>query len=269
VKRLSDAARNVYSQFGEDGIIERVFEILGVTSRVCVEFGAWDGFHLSNTAWLWTRGWRGILIESDPEKYAALVQNVRGCECTCIHAEVGWEGERALGALLKARGLTDPIDFLSIDVDGDDYHVFAGMEDLRPRVVCCEYNPTIPARMELVPEPGNYFGCSARSLVKLAESKRYRLIAMTDTNCFFVVEEEADRFDGYETSLDALATDRHVTYLITGYDGDFVLSRRPTYGHRRPSTQAFAGDCWTPRSPESPERWSRRLSRLRDRFRRR
>jgi len=43
MKKLSDYAYNVYSQFGEDGIIKKIFEILGTLSKVCIEFGAWDG----------------------------------------------------------------------------------------------------------------------------------------------------------------------------------------------------------------------------------
>ena len=68
MKRLSEHASNTYSQFGEDGIIEKIFQIIGVNSKVCIEFGAWDGFYLSNTANLWTNGWKGILIEAEQRK---------------------------------------------------------------------------------------------------------------------------------------------------------------------------------------------------------
>lgn len=39
-------AKNVASQVGQDGIFEKMFEIIGINNRWCVEFGAWDGKHL-------------------------------------------------------------------------------------------------------------------------------------------------------------------------------------------------------------------------------
>jgi len=63
---LSDLAaheRRVYSQFGEDGVIERIFECIGTTNRYFVEFGASDGITLSNTANLrLNHGWSGLLM---------------------------------------------------------------------------------------------------------------------------------------------------------------------------------------------------------------
>ena len=62
--RLSDFAHDLHSQAGEDGILQAIFDRSGVRSRVCIEFGAWDGLHLSNTAQFWRNGWPGILIEA-------------------------------------------------------------------------------------------------------------------------------------------------------------------------------------------------------------
>ena len=59
----------VHSQGGEDGVLARILECLGETNRYFVEFGAWDGRHLSNTAHLRIdRGWRGLLMDGDPER---------------------------------------------------------------------------------------------------------------------------------------------------------------------------------------------------------
>ena len=40
---LAKHERKVFSQFGEDGVIEKLFEIIEPTSRFSVEFGAADG----------------------------------------------------------------------------------------------------------------------------------------------------------------------------------------------------------------------------------
>lgn len=90
--RLLDFRKTIHSQFGEDGIIEKIFEIIGTTSKVCVEFGAWDGFFLSNTAALWTKDWKGVLIEAEQNKFLALLDNVRNYSCVPILAKVGIRG---------------------------------------------------------------------------------------------------------------------------------------------------------------------------------
>jgi hypothetical protein len=61
---LLDSASNQFSQFGEDGVIGRIFDVIGEISRVCCEFGAWDGIHLSNTRALVGRGWRAVMSEA-------------------------------------------------------------------------------------------------------------------------------------------------------------------------------------------------------------
>jgi hypothetical protein len=239
--KLSDYGFNVYSQNGEDGIVEKIFSIIGTTAKVSVEFGAWDGFHFSNTANLWAKqGWKGILIELDPARFKQLVENTRKHNCHCVEAKVESVGENTLENILKRESISGPIDLLSIDVDGDDYHILQSLGKLRPRVIICEYNPTIPPLMDLVAEPGNYFGCSPFSLVKLAEQKAYKLVAVTLCNCLFVREEDFSRFADYETSLPRIALTKHLTYLISGYAGDYVLSREPSYGCTRPSRQKFA-----------------------------
>jgi len=242
MKKLSDFGCNIYSQFGEDGIIEHIFGILGTSSKVCVEFGAWDGFYLSNTANLWTKGWKGILIEADKAKYKELVQNVKQYDCCCINAFVGYEGPNTLENILKQNGVSGDIDLLSIDIDGDDYYILENLGELKPRLIVCEFNPTIPPSIDLIPEKRNYFGCSASSLVRLAEKKGYRLIGTSDANCFFVRTEDYGKFKDYENNLDVLMKKEYFTYFITGFDGDYILSKKPVYGFHYPSTQKFRGE---------------------------
>jgi len=63
-----------YSQSGEDGIIEEICYRLGINQGWFVEFGAWDGKHHSNTYnLLANKGWQGVLMECDPERYKALL----------------------------------------------------------------------------------------------------------------------------------------------------------------------------------------------------
>lgn len=239
METLYDYRKNINSQHGEDGIIQKIFEIIGTRSKVCIEFGAWDGFHLSNTAALWANSWKGILIEADESKYSQLIENVKSYNCVPIHAFVGTGQEDSLEAILQKNGINESIDLLSIDIDGNDYYIFQSLNQLKPRVIICEYNPTMPAHIDIYPENPNYIGCSVAALIRVAETKGYRLVALTEVNAFFVIDEEFDKFSSYETRLECIKIDSFLTYFITSYSGEFLpisLSYLP-YG----MSQSFKG----------------------------
>ena len=48
-KGLNEFAETIHSENGEDGIVQKIFSDIGLGGKFYVEFGAWDGVHLSNT----------------------------------------------------------------------------------------------------------------------------------------------------------------------------------------------------------------------------
>lgn len=245
-KRLLDFASNTYSQFGEDGIIQKIFEVIGTTNKICIEFGAWDGFHLSNTANLWVnQGWKSILIELDHKRFIELQKNVAAYNCIAINARVGIN-ENSLESILKRHEITEEsIDLLSIDIDGDDYYVFESLTILKPRVIICEYNPTFPLELDVYPELGNYMGCSLASLIRMGTSKGYRLVATTPANAFFVIEEEYEKFASFDTEiLHILTNEPYLLYLVTSYAGEYAIigkNNYTPYGINRPYKNNLRG----------------------------
>jgi hypothetical protein len=226
-KKLLDYSFNVYSQFGEDGIIKRILEIIGTTTKVAVEFGAWDGFYLSNTANLWGKdtSWKGILIEGDEKKFEELVRNTESCNCMALHEWVGIGESDSLEAILKKNNIKEPLDVLSIDIDGNDYHIFESLKNIRPRLIVCEYNPTIPANFDVFAPYGkeNNFGCSVGALTKIAEKKGYCLVALTVTNAFFVLKNDFEKFKEYETDVRLITVNDGHIVVVTTYDGKYAL----------------------------------------------
>ena len=70
---LLNHSRNVYSQNGEDGIIEKILDMLPNRDRWCVEFGAWNGIYLTNTRNLIIeKGYSAVLNEADPDLFIDL-----------------------------------------------------------------------------------------------------------------------------------------------------------------------------------------------------
>ena len=131
----------------------------------------------------------------------------------------------------------------AIDIDGNDYYIFESLKDIRPRVVICEYNPTIPAEVYLLAEYGNYFGCSVMALKNMALQKGYALIAITQTNCIFVLKEFEALFSEFETRLKHIKNDNYTRYLITSYSGEYVISKGGlAYGVSFPYSDKLVGD---------------------------
>jgi len=134
---LNEFAKNVNSQGGEDGIIEKALEVIGDSNRWCVEFGAWDGMHLSNTYNLIkNRGYSAVLIEGNSKRFRELLKNFRGnSKVNPINAFVGFEESDGLDSLLKATSVPVDFDLLSIDIDGNDYHVWEAVKHYKPKAV--------------------------------------------------------------------------------------------------------------------------------------
>ena len=70
--------KNIYSQNGEDGIIEYLLDKIEDKDYWCCEFGAWDGQHLSNTFNLVSnRNYNAVYIEGDESKYQDLLNTLK------------------------------------------------------------------------------------------------------------------------------------------------------------------------------------------------
>jgi hypothetical protein len=224
---------NIKSQFGEDGIIKEIFNLIGTSNKICVEFGAWDGIHFSNTWTLWhNEGWEALLIEGDSEKYQTLIANTSAFSNVKPYmAYVMPDGPNSLDEIFKKYNYPVNIDLLSIDIDGDDYYIFDGLKNYCPRLIVIEYNPTIPPSVELIQQKGEYFGASALSILKLAHKKGYKLVHVTETNLFLVNNEDFDKLGKKEKPLADLFLNKHMASIVSSYDGKTFLVGELHYAH--------------------------------------
>ncbi|HOX07110.1 MAG TPA: hypothetical protein PK280_11970 [Planctomycetota bacterium] len=226
---LLDFSQNVYSQFGEDGVIEKVLETIPNRDGWCVEFGAWDGQFLSNTRNLIdNKAYAAVLIEADADKFRELCSNYKhNPKVLPVNRFVGFEPAGSLDSILRGCPIPKDFDFLSIDIDGNDYHAWKAVSEYRPKVVCVEYNPTIPTSVDFV-QPADESvsqGCSLLALVKLGKEKGYELVSVLNTNAFFVRAEDFPFFRIADNRPETLRKDQsRITYIFTGYDGRVFLS---------------------------------------------
>lgn len=149
-KRLLPHGFKVYPQHDEDGIIEEIFDRIGVTDRFFVEFGVGDGLE-NCTTYLLLKGWSGAWIDGSAECYRRILQN-----CAFLLKE---ERLRVKHSFITAENIEDlfsglsvpeEFDFLSIDIDRNDYWVWNGIGHYRPRVVAIEYNASFKQSASVV-----------------------------------------------------------------------------------------------------------------------
>ena len=189
---LQKFKKDIFSQNGEDGIIEEILNRLGKNSdKSCCEFGAWDGIFLSNCYNLiLNKSFKGLLIEGNEKRFIVLKKNLEKKNVILVNKYVAFEGPNSLDNILESNNFNIGFDFLSIDIDGNDYHIFESLKKFRPKIIVIEFNPTIPNDVEFVQEKNNKInqGSSALSMLKLAQKKNYSLICATYANLFFVEE---------------------------------------------------------------------------------
>jgi hypothetical protein len=226
---LLDYASNTYSQAGEDGVIAKILAMLPETDQWCVEFGAWDGLFLSNVRRLIEeKDYSAILIEGDKKKFESLRNNYAdNNNVATVNAFVGFNAEDGFDKILSTSSIPKNFDFLSIDVDGNDYHIWKAIKEYRPKAVCVEYNPTIPSEVYFVqaPDHGINQGCSLLALDELACSKGYELVCVLRYNAFFVDQAYFAKFEISSNQPEIMRKDLSaITWFFVGYDGSVHLT---------------------------------------------
>ncbi len=220
-------AKNIFSLSGEDGILQKIFEVVPPVNRWCVEFGAWDGKTYSNTHHLMQQGWSGVFVEASLARYQDLTKTYQdNPKAHCLNCFVTFEGENSLENLLKRTPIPQDFDLLSIDIDGNDYHVWESFKAYQPRVVVIEFNQTIPSDVEFIQPRAMSIqqGNAPLSLVKLGKQKGYELVCVTEYNCIFVQAGLKEAFHIANPELARLRPRQPLFQLFQLYDGTMVVT---------------------------------------------
>lgn len=189
-------ASQVFSQGPEDGCIAEIFRRIGTKDRFFVEIGAGDGRE-NTTRLLLTLGWHGIWVEGSARNCEAIRRDfaapLASGQLRLIAAMVTKEN---IAGLLTKTGAPLKFDYLGLDVDMNTFHIWQALAAFAPRVVCAEYNASIPPSHEFtVPyapdavwDGSNWYGASLKSLELLGTQQGYNLVGCDayGVNAFFV-----------------------------------------------------------------------------------
>jgi hypothetical protein len=197
---LNDYELRVFSQWGEDGMIQFLLKHVATENKIFVEFGA-DAYNFeSNTRFLLTNdNWKGLIIDSN-ERAIEKLKRSRAWELYDLTEVQAFITRENINELLTQHGINGEIGLLSIDIDGNDYWVWQAINVIQPVIVIAEYNYRFgPDRAVTIPYDAKfdrneahpsrlYFGASLKALCKLGKAKGYAFVGCNSNgvNAFFV-----------------------------------------------------------------------------------
>jgi len=137
---------NVFSQNGEDGILEQIIKELDIIPKYLCEVGADDGILFSNTKNIMLNyNAKCIMIESSPEKFKVLKNKNNDENSICINALVSDKKQSInnLDSILSKLNIPWDFDLLSIDIDGKDHDIWNSCENFKPKIVVIEVSGVV------------------------------------------------------------------------------------------------------------------------------
>lgn len=205
---IQDAEFKVFSQFGEDGILQYLIAETGIRrdEQVFVEFGV-QNYVESNTRFLLMNNhWKGMIIDGSRE-YMDFVRSQDIYWRHDLTAVDAWIDRDNINQLIGDAGISGDIGVLSVDIDGNDYWVWERIEVVRPVIVVVEWNsvfgpehaisvPYDPAfQREKAHHSNLFWGASIRAFASLAARKGYALMGSNavGNNLFFVRSDRLGR----------------------------------------------------------------------------
>ena len=215
VDALKWKEKKIFSQNGEDGILEAIFDRIGEGQKYYVEFGTENGNEVNTRFLREQKNWTGLLMDGGHSNPAIN-----------LHKEF-ITASGVCGLFEKYKVPRPSIDLLSVDIDFFDLHVLKRILECgyEPRVLIAEYNSALGAyRSATVPsslpetstwDGSNFFGASILAFSKLAREYNLSLLYADKLgiNLFFVADKELDGIDI------ALASWVREKFMPPGYGG--------------------------------------------------
>jgi hypothetical protein len=234
INPLNRFEHKIYSQHGEDGILREIFNRIGAPSKTFFEFGAGSGSE-NNTIALLIDGWKGWWIDGGDyiKTYEDLFQESIARGDLVVSKNI--VTSQNINDIFTKLEVPKEIDFLSIDIDGNDYYVWKALTVTSPRVIVIEYNAAYPpGAMFLQKEQdamwngSNFFGASLSKLSALAQEKGYTLVCceLIGANAFFVRRDLLG--DKFELAGDIAKIWQKPKYYLYYYGGHMPYVN---YGH--------------------------------------
>ncbi len=211
INSLKEIEFKIFSQWGEDGIIQYLINKLPIENKVFIEFGV-SNYEEANTKFLLENdNWFGFVLDSSANNIYYIKNSDFYWKYDLLARELFITKDNidpVISEYINCSGFNKEIGLLSIDIDGNDYYIWKSIKSINPVIVICEYNWIFGNKLQLtVPYDDNflrtkkhysglYFGASIQALYSLAKSKGYEYIGCTEAgnDAFFVKKEYAEKY---------------------------------------------------------------------------
>ena len=199
ISLISDVDYKIYSQFGEDGIIDFILRKLNIEKPKFVEIGVGDYTECNSRFLFESRTANGLIIDCLENLSKKVSKNLKLWKGDLKIEEIFIDSENVLN-VLKKNNFEKDIDFFSLDIDGIDYWIIKSLPSNFTKVAVVEYNPIFGHEHEVtVPNIKKFnrtlyhhsnlcYGMSLKALISLMESKNFYFLGsnLRRNNAFFV-----------------------------------------------------------------------------------
>ncbi len=242
----------VFSQWGDDGIIQYLIHRISISKEYFVEFGV-ENYTEANTRFLlMNNNWSGLVMDGS----ASHVDHIKKDSIYWKHdlrARQAFVTAENINTLLDEQEVPDRVGIFHIDIDGNDYWIWKNLQRVKADIVIVEYNSlfgpsrsiTIPYQADFVRTKAHfsnlYYGCSVAALCDLAKEKGYSFVGCNSAgnNAYFVLNEKLGDLkalspeDGFVNSRFRESRDEagQLTFL-SGGKREALIKKMPVYNTR-------------------------------------
>lgn len=227
-KDIRLAEFKVFSQFGDDGIIQFLIRNIDIKHKNFIEFGVENYLEANTRFLLCNNKWSGLVIDGS-QKNIDEIKSDNIFVLNDLQVECAFVTKENIEGIIKEYFPNGDVGILHIDIDGNDYWIWKEIQCIDPEIVIMEYNSVFGYKFAwTIPYDPSfyrinkhysalYFGASLRALIDLGIEKGYSFIGCNSAgnNAYFV---KSDKLNGIE-----------VKNNIDGYvESHFKESRSPS-----------------------------------------
>lgn len=235
ITTLEDVEFKVFSQWGDDGIIQWLINNITIPNKTFIEFGVED-YSESNTRFLMmNNNWSGFVMDGS-EQNVSIIRNSAYYWRYELYAKSAFIDCDNINELISSQSFDKEVGLLHIDLDGNDYWIWKRIDVIRPVIVIMEYNSVLGIERAItVPYDkyysrtkahysNLYYGASLKALHHLANQKGYAFIGCNSAgnNAYFIRRDKLNNItevpleQGYILSKFRESCDKYgnKTYII-------------------------------------------------------
>jgi len=196
---ISSYEFSIFSQWGDDGIIDYLINNLDIKNKSFIEFGVQDYTECNTKFLLMNKNWKGLIID-EAENLINKIKNSDIYWRFDLTAIKSFITKNNINNIFKENNFVGHVGLLSIDIDGNDYWIWDSINCVDPEIVIIEYNSrlgfekaiTIPYREDFERKRAHYsniyYGASLKALINLGKKKNYIFIGCNSAgnNAYFI-----------------------------------------------------------------------------------